>query len=192
MFKKIFNIIEIIFLLLFVLFFSHGIFSHLNKEFLALSLKITGPSLLITNTIAILFSLKSTNKSLKLIFWIILTFILTYFIEVVGVHTGLIFGKYGYGNVFRIKPLGVPLIIAFNWVVLILATTAFFKKITNKYLASFLSGALIVILDIAIEPVATKLGYWQWENNNIPLQNYVAWFINAYVFSLSKYNPICN
>ncbi|MBN2519663.1 MAG: carotenoid biosynthesis protein [Bacteroidales bacterium] len=194
MFHKIYKNTEIIILILFVIFFTSGIYSHLNKEFLPLSLKITEFSLLITNTIAILFSFKNTNKSIKLILWIFITFILTYFIEVIGVKTGFVFGKYQYNEVFKIKSLEVPLIIAFNWVVLILATTTFFTKINNKYLAPFFSGILIVLLDIAIEPVAIKLGYWHWENHNIPLQNYIAWFIIAYFFSylmqLFKIKPI--
>src|SRR5437764_897317 len=39
--------------------------------------------------------------------------------------------------------------------------------------ASFLA----VLFDWVMEPVASKLGYWQWENNNIPNYNYISWII---------------
>ena len=37
----------------------------------------------------------------------------------------------------------------------------------------------MVLLDIMIEPVAIELDFWQWEGGNIPLQNYLMWFIVA-------------
>jgi putative membrane protein len=52
-------------------------------------------------------------------------------------------------------------------------------------------------LDYLIEPVAIALDFWQWENNIIPIRNYVAWWIIAsilgYYFSVSrfdKHNPL--
>jgi len=27
-----------------------------------------------------------------------------------------------------------------------------------------------------MEPVAVRLGFWQWQNNTIPFYNYVCWF----------------
>ena len=33
------------------------------------------------------------------------------------------------------------------------------------------------MFDWIMEPVAVKLGYWQWESNSIPLYNYISWII---------------
>jgi putative membrane protein len=32
-----------------------------------------------------------------------------------------------------------------------------------------------VLFDLLLEPAAIALGYWQWQNNQIPLQNYLSW-----------------
>jgi putative membrane protein len=36
-------------------------------------------------------------------------------------------------------------------------------------------------LDFLIEPIAIKLDFWQWQNNTVPLQNYLAWFILSFI-----------
>jgi putative membrane protein len=36
-------------------------------------------------------------------------------------------------------------------------------------------------LDYFVEPVAMALGFWHWENDVIPLQNYMMWFITSLV-----------
>ena len=32
----------------------------------------------------------------------------------------------------------------------------------------------------AIEPVATRLGYWSWAGDGVPWRNYAAWFLTAF------------
>ena len=39
----------------------------------------------------------------------------------------------------------------------------------------------MVLLDFLIEPVAIRLNFWTWENNIIPIQNYLMWFLVAFV-----------
>jgi putative membrane protein len=39
-----------------------------------------------------------------------------------------------------------------------------------------LAASLALCFDIILEPVAVKFGYWSW-GHNIPLQNYLAWFV---------------
>jgi putative membrane protein len=36
-------------------------------------------------------------------------------------------------------------------------------------------------LDFLVEPVAMKLGFWSWENDIIPLQNYAMWFLTSVI-----------
>ena len=183
MLKKVTFILEISCIVVFLLFFTSGILSLLHLKFFQTAINITELAVYLTNLTAVLFTLKNTNKKVNLIIWIGITFVITYFIEVIGVFTGNIFGNYYYGEVFAFKPLRVPIIIAFNWVVIILAANGFLTKLGNIYVKSFLSAFIIVILDIAIEPVAIKLGYWNWENKRVPFQNYVAWFLIASFFS---------
>ena len=43
----------------------------------------------------------------------------------------------------------------------------------------FLPPVLMTSLDLLIEPVAIKLGFWFWKNDIIPLQNYAMWFVTC-------------
>jgi putative membrane protein len=42
-----------------------------------------------------------------------------------------------------------------------------------------LAGLLTVAFDWIMEPVAIRLDYWTWAGGDIPLQNYLAWFLIA-------------
>jgi putative membrane protein len=47
-----------------------------------------------------------------------------------------------------------------------------------KAISVIIDGATIaVFLDWIMEPVAVKLGYWQWKTEVIPFYNYLCWFI---------------
>jgi putative membrane protein len=39
----------------------------------------------------------------------------------------------------------------------------------------------MIALDFLIEPIAMKLDFWQWKNNAVPLQNYIAWFVSSFI-----------
>lgn len=115
-------------------------------------------------------------------------------VEILGVNTGVLFGEYMYGNVLGYKIKNVPLIIGVNWFVIIYCCgisihsllTAVVEKLaaedaapkkTIRALSVMVDGAtLAVFFDWIMEPVAVKLGFWQWEGNDIPLFNYISWF----------------
>ena len=84
-----------------------------------------------------------------------------------------------------IQWLGVPLVIALNWTLLILFTNMIANRLVSlPLLAAFLASLFIAVYDFAIEPVAIKLDYWQWTAVDVPLQNYIAWGIVAFLFSI--------
>jgi putative membrane protein len=43
----------------------------------------------------------------------------------------------------------------------------------------FLGAAVLVLIDIPMEPVAIKTGMWHWFGMPVPLQNYIAWYVVA-------------
>lgn len=112
-----------------------------------------------------------------------------YLIEVVGVHTGVIFGKYFYGYTLGIKILSVPIIIGLNWFIVVFSVGGYLRSIlkSNKLMRTILGAFFLVGLDFFIEPVAVKLGYWSWANNIIPFQNYLGWFFVS-LFMMAFYN----
>ena len=55
----------------------------------------------------------------------------------------------------------------------------------------FTSSIFMVGLDFLIEPVAISLDFWSWQGGQIPLQNYIMWFLISLVMhSIIFYSKI--
>ena len=107
-------------------------------------------------------------------------FLIGFFIEVIGVYSGLLFGEYHYGKTLCFQFLGVPLIIGVNWVLLVMSSFAVSSYFfSNSIFKVVLSSIIMVLLDLMIEPVAIRLDFWHWQAEVIPLQNYLMWFLVA-------------
>jgi putative membrane protein len=118
---------------------------------------------------------------------------LGFIIEVVGVKTGLIFGKYSYGNGLGYKFLNVPLVISINWAMLICAGIIVVSRIfTNKITVLVVAALLVTGIDVLIEQVAPKLDFWQFEGGLPDLQNYLSWVGVAFFTSYFFYPTIIN
>jgi putative membrane protein len=140
--------------------------------------------------------LKQKKFSNSLIFWLILTYFSTFLIEAIGTNTGLIFGNYIYGDIFKLKLFETPILIGLNWIVVCLGSLAiatklqlylFKKPAFSIYQNTFLTlstASIATIFDFFLEPVAIRYGYWNWQNSIIPVSNYIWWFIISGFFSL--------
>lgn len=123
--------------------------------------------------------------ALKDVLIFLLIFISGYLIEVIGVQTGLIFGIYSYGNALGFKMFETPLLIGINWLFLTYSATSITEYIKgNKWLPVFVAPALMLIYDIVLEKVAPKMNMWTWQNMEVPVRNYIAWYVIALVFVL--------
>lgn len=163
--------------------FSVGIAGHLIKVTQSIMLFLTPITLLISGTVVLFFSLAEEKN--KLLSWVAFTYLATFTLEAIGVATGAIFGNYKYGKTLGLSFLNVPVIIGFNWVLVILGSIAISSLIIkNVLLRSLITALLAVGFDFILEPIAIKLDYWQWENNIISLKNYSAWFVIAFFSSL--------
>ncbi|MDZ4072020.1 MAG: carotenoid biosynthesis protein [Sediminibacterium sp.] len=126
--------------------------------------------------------------------------------EMIGVNTGKLFGCYHYGQVLGPHFNGVPWLIGVNWFVIVYCSGVIMQKAIDwmslKYeesggrlskrmvtISLVLDGALLtVFFDWVMEPVAVKLGFWQWEGGLIPFFNYLCWFlISAALLLLFRY-----
>jgi bisanhydrobacterioruberin hydratase len=113
---------------------------------------------------------------------------LVYIIEVIGVKTGLIFGKYSYGDGLGIKLLEVPLIISINWAMLICAGIRIVSSIfANKITVLVVAALLVTLIDLLIEQVAPKLDFWQFESGLPSIHNYLGWIGVAFFISYFFY-----
>lgn len=155
-----------------------GIIGHSIPYLLPLMLMLTPFTLLFTGSLTLYGSGLSLDK--KFAGWFASTFFVTFLLEWLGVTTGMIFGEYRYSDVLGFAPGGVPLIIGFNWVLVIAGSIVLSSILTSHTSAvSLLSGVFALLFDLFLEPVAVTLNYWSWEGGRIPLQNYAAWFIIA-------------
>ena len=112
-------------------------------------------------------------------------FLIGFFVEVIGVYSGLLFGEYHYGKTLGFQFFGVPLIIGVNWVLLVMSSFAVSSYfVSNSIFKVVLSSIIMVLLDLLIEPVAIRLDFWHWESDVIPLQNYIMWFLVAAIMNL--------
>ncbi len=117
---------------------------------------------------------------------------LGYFVEVLGVWTGRVFGAYTYGDALGVKLLNVPLLIGLNWSMLVFAIGAVLERSRMPVAMKVaLGSAAMVALDLLIEPVAIHLGFWTWSQGGIPLQNYLAWGgVSAVFFTIFFAAPV--
>ena len=162
------------------------------------------------NLLLCFFLLLWTQENKNVFFWLFtsLVLIIGFAVEVIGVNTGYLFGDYNYGNVLGIQFKQVPLIIAVNWFIVLycsgISITALLQKIIQplsatgaepapslKAISVISDGAtLAVIFDWLIEPVAVKLGLWQWKNDTVPVFNYICWFvISLLLMAVFRFSP---
>ena len=167
----------------YIIMFSVGVAGHLIAPLQGLIIPLTPFTLLLLGGITVLISQAVNEK--KFLVWFVLTYAATFLIEAAGVKTGMIFGSYQYGDTLGLKVLDVPLIIGFNWVIVILGAVIFAEKFSgNIFVISLLAAVFAVLFDVILEPVAIQLNYWRWEGDAIPLQNYFAWFVISFSAAL--------
>ena len=143
------------------------------------------PVTLIISVIVLLFFHKDWSQSFYIC--ISLLFFLGWGIEVLGVSTGVVFGQYQYTGVLGVRLLDTPLMIGVNWLMLIYMVGVIFKMFDNIVIKAIAGASLLVLLDLFIEPVAIGLRFWVWEGDQVPILNYVAWFLISFVLLIVFY-----
>ena len=107
-----------------------------------------------------------------------------FLVEMLGTNTGFPFGEYSYSSILGPGLLGTPFLIGVLWWVLLRSFNDVFSRISsNKTMISLATGLGMLLLDIFIEPVAIGLGFWEWQAAEVPLENYMAWFVLSFVFT---------
>ena len=97
---------------------------------------------------------------------------------------------YEYGR-FMVMVLDVPLCIGLAWGAIIYAVSEFSDASSLPYWARpILDGLLALNIDLALDAVAIRLGFWDWgqglhfEYFGVPFANFWAWFWVVFSFSL--------
>ncbi len=134
------------------------------------------------------------HKNIPFFIYFITCFVLGMGVEIVGVQTAALFGHYNYGEVLGYKVLGVPLMLGVNWFIVTYCSGMAMHKLCNKLKLKGIAGMFIFVLatattavfyDWLMEPVAIKLGYWQWGGDgSVPVYNYITWFVVSLLLSV--------
>lgn len=104
-------------------------------------------------------------------------------IEIIGVQTGIIFGSYTYGTGLGLKILDTPILIGMNWLLLVYTTGTIGQKVNISPVLRITVGAsMMLIYDLVLEQVAPKMDMWSWKNGEVPLNNFIAWWLIAAFF----------
>ena len=155
-----------------------GINSPYRDFFLVLS-----PLNLLLSAMLLLWNHKRFNAAT--IIFLAITATAGFLVEVAGVHTHIIFGSYDYGKTLGLKLFDVPLIIGINWLMLVYCAGTIVNKLNADIFVKSLTGAaLLVAMDLLIEPVAIKYDFWDWYEGTVPLRNYIAWYVVSFLLLL--------
>lgn len=151
---------------------------------------------------------KESSKYFQLRKYISFTVIVTFFLELIGLTTGLIFGEYQYLSNVGFKIFETPLVIGFTWAIVVMGVISFFEKFfylkleNNKlsisqklkrtnYVKAIIYATIIglttTLFDYILEPAAIKMGLWYWSGGVIPISNYLSWFIISFFLGLIFY-----
>lgn len=130
--------------------------------------------------------------------FIVLGFLVGLLAEMVGTNLGWIFGSYIYGEVLGIKIWNTPVIIGINWISLAYGIGMLLQPLKfNRWIKWLAATFAMVLFDYFMEPVAIRHGFWEWNQGNIPLSNFLGWSLISglicgafFFFSFDKKNTL--
>jgi putative membrane protein len=145
-----------------------------------------------------------TGKTASFYLFLAIAFFAGMTAEIIGVRTGIFFGDYSYGVILGPKLFEVPILIGFNWFMVVFSARATFSLLRQNFSSWFGSvsssrtyrldpifnavgtAVFATIFDWVMEPVAVKLGFWYWNGDGgIPLLNYTCWFALSFLLALT-------
>ena len=154
-----------------------GMLSDQNEFFLS-----TTPYVLSLTLLLLILNHNLSSKKSKI--GLMLIFLFGLIVELLGVNYGLFFGDYSYGDNLGSKIYGVPYVIGFNWVLLIIATGSVSDKLIKgkEVYKIIFASFLMVLIDLLMEKSAPKLDFWEFVISPVPFSNYLWWFIFSLCF----------
>ena len=123
----------------------------------------------------------------KLPLMLVLGFAIGLAFEAVGVATGLPFGRYRYVALDTARILDVPVVVPVMWGVFSATAYLAARPIARGVWLVLLASALMVILDLALDPAMTSWRAWVWEGgwgptwHGVPFSNFLGWLLVSLV-----------
>jgi putative membrane protein len=129
----------------------------------------------------VLGALYAGNATKKICLSLVVAGGLGFLAELIGVHTGLLFGDYSYGSVLGLGIVGVPILIFVLWALVPWLAWSMTLGIELKW-RILATSLLCVLYDIPLEFFAREFGLWAWVGP-IPFSNFVSWFAVSYAIA---------
>lgn len=125
---------------------------------------------------------------------------IVYALEEIGMHTGIVFGRYYFTPLMGPKLDVIPIAIVCVWVVLIYIAWMVTNLLIDGsptptrhapyliILRAVVGALVITTFDLNADPIGVENGWWVWLDGGayfgVPIHNYVGWFIVAFVIYL--------
>jgi putative membrane protein len=106
-------------------------------------------------------------------------------VESFAIRTGFPYGHFYYGEKIGSLLFGlVPWTVPFAWTPLVCAAVALSRRWTSqRSIFVLLGGALLVAIDMVLDPGAVAQGFWQFaapgDFYNVPAQNFAGWMLSG-------------
>ena len=120
-------------------------------------------------------SIKHIGKKHTAIFFGV-SYLISLTIEIIGVHTGIPFGKYSYSQILGPEILRVPVAVPFLW-----SSLLYFSSLATRS-RIFIPAILLVALDMSFDP-RFSMHLWHWAIPGVyfgvPLTNFIGWLVTS-------------
>ena len=138
----------------------------------------------------------------------LLSFLVAFTAEALGVNFGLIFGRYYYTQALGVQIFGVPILAALAWEPIVYAaysitdilapllvdhSDSWLKRFPAYIWMAIVAALATTAWDMMIDPIAVSQGWWVWERggnylpylaNGVPVQNFLGWLGVAFVINM--------
>ena len=124
----------------------------------------------------------------------VLSAVVAYAMEEIGVRTGLIYGPYHYSDMLGTKLGHVPIIIPLAWFMMIYPSwrvaQALLRGVDSRSMGGIVAQAVVAALamtgwDMVMDPGMAEGGNWVWERGGpyfgVPLRNYLGWLVTTFL-----------
>lgn len=113
-------------------------------------------------------------------------------VEVIGVHSGVPFGPYQYGDTLGAKLLGVPVVITLAWPMLAWPAALAARRLATSFAGRVaVGGWALTAWDLFLDPQMVAAGHWTWTAPDphlpgvaaVPLSDYAGWLVVSVLMS---------
>ncbi len=163
-----------------IVFFAVGAIGMLVPFSRPLFVQITPLALILSLALLMWYQPNYNFKTIAVFVFIALA---GFWLEVLGVNTGIIFGDYKYGDALGPKLFETPYMLGINWLLMIYLTASITEHFRFPVLLQVLFGSvLMIIYDFVLEIAAPRMDMWSFEAGVVPFKNYLTWFVLSIIF----------